>query len=468
MRKVVYKLIATLSICAQLYCGSWTAPEIIDDTLVQAIANVTMCYDSTNDRIFAAWGDTDSGRPAYSIYSNGAWSTPAFIDREIIPVVNSNVFLCYDSGNDLVFAAWRDTNNGNFPYYSVYNSGIWSVPSAIVSGVLANTVTGPDVFLCYDPTNERIFATWVGGGRSNPVFSIYNGSSWSARASIDGVGTPINNVYLCFDSTNNRMIATWPDPEADPATSTILYGTYSGAGPWSAPATIATASADNVFVSYNSTDNETIATWLDKLNSYRPTYSVFNGTTWTTPAAITTDAANSTGRTLFTCFDSANNQTFATWGDASSNPTYSIYNGSSWSSDALINTSPPGVKQDLFLAYNSMDDQVFGTFGETTGQDPYYTLYTMVSSEADLTGAQFINDFGVAKEYYNVLSWQPSPSSNASAYVIYRNGTLLARVGATTLSFEDHNRIPGTAYTYTVATVDNAGAESAGVSVTIR
>lgn len=454
MCKFIFLWIATLAF------ASWTPPALIDSSTIAAKIDVTTCYDSALNRVFAAWVDNATNRPTYSIYSSGSWSTPAYIGGGTL-AANNNVFLCYDSQNAQVFAAWRETSDSDFPYYSIYSSGSWSAPAAILSSGLGDAVSGDDVFLCYDSTHDLVFATWVGNGRSSPAACIYNGS-WGSRTQIHASSFPTRNVYTCFNSTDGTVIATWPNPGG----SSILYAIYDGS--WGSASTLASSvTTVNVFPCYNSTDQTIFATWINTASDiHASAYSIFSGGAWGTPAAITATSVKGASQTLFACYNSANNQVFAVWANSSSAPTYTIYSSGAWSSSELIDAGTPAVYHDIALSYGSTDNNVFATFGNDDDQLPYYSIYTSENPPSHLTGAQYINDFGVQKEYYNQLNWSPSSSPDVAGYSIYRDGTRIASVSS--LSYQDHNRIPGTAYTYTVYAFDSSGTESTGISTTVR
>lgn len=453
-----------------LQAGSWTEPSLIDSSAILAKSDVSTCYDSTNNRIFAAWADNATNRPVFSIYSSGSWSSPFFIGNDTL-AVNNNVFLCYDSQNDQVFAAWKDTGDNNYPYYSIYSGSSWSTPAAIVGSALGDQVSGDDVFLTYDSTNDRVFATWVGNGRSSPAACIYSGGSWGSRVQISGASFPTHNVYTCFNSSDGTIIATWPTPAA----SGLLYSVYNGS--WGAPATIASSvTTPNVFPTYNSSDQTIIATWISTVTDIHTTvYAIgtrvdANTYSWGSSSAISATTVKGTSQTLFTCYNSTNNEVMTVWANSSSDPVYAIYSGGSWGSTQSLNASSPGVYHDVYLTYGSTDNNIFATFGHIDSQLPFYSIYTgsSLTPPSSLSGQQFTNDFGIQKEYYNQLNWSASLSSDIVSYKIYRDGSLIDTVPSSRLSYQDHNRIPGSSYTYTVYAVNSSGTQSTGISVTLR
>jgi hypothetical protein len=86
---------------------------------------------------------------------------------------------------------------------------------------------------------------------------------------------------------------------------------------------------------------------------------------------------------------------------------------------------------------------------------------------SNFQGSQKKNDFGFAYELYNQLSWAPSPSPDISGYFIYRDGNKIATVGASTYTYQDHNRKKGVSYVYAITAFNSAGSESSPVNIAI-
>jgi len=76
------------------------------------------CYNSQHQQLFTAWANSPNCDPTYSIYQNGSWSTPAFINVRP-PGVLGDIFLTYNFLNDQVFATWTDCVT-DLTYYSIY------------------------------------------------------------------------------------------------------------------------------------------------------------------------------------------------------------------------------------------------------------------------------------------------------------------------------------------------------------
>jgi hypothetical protein len=95
------------------------------------------------------------------------------------------------------------------------------------------------------------------------------------------------------------------------------------------------------------------------------------------------------------------------------------------------------------------------------------SLPIILESPSNLHGKQKKNDFGLVYEFYNQLIWTPSPSPSLVGYYIYRDGTKIATVNASTSSYQDHDRKKGVSYTYAITAFNAAGIESTPVSIVI-
>ena len=381
-----------------------------------------------------------------------------------------NVFLCYNTQTDQVFATWNDTSGVDFyPTYSIYSNNSWSVPSVIDTSV---PLLGGDVFPCYNAIENTIIATW-GSDSGVPTYSIYSGGSWSVPASIAPGSVAGLNVYTCFNNIQNQVIALWAEVNNGGIPAYAIFNT----GVWSAPLSIGTTGdADNVFPSYNSLTNEVFATWIDVQNNDYPTYSIYNGTTWSDPAVIAFTPAVGFALSLFSCYDSLHNQVFVAWANSpNSDPVYSIYSNGLWSSPAFINIQPPAVNRDIYLTYQTLNDKVFATWTDFFTSSPYYSIYADTQSllpPTHLVGKKKSNKFATQTEWYNQLFWQPPATGFAPvSYRIYRDSlnTLISVVPAgKLLTFVDHNQKKSNPHIYYVVSVDANGNTSTPAIIAIK
>ena len=167
--------------------------------------------------------------------------------------------------------------------------------------------------------------------------------------------------------------------------------------------------------------------------------------------------------------------------DSSSTPSLVAVNGSASLAGNLEITLDPNALPGNYRILTSPN--LTGTFDTVTftGPTPNYTL-SYVTQESpmyvqfeylgylappsNLQGVQKKNDFGVEHEFYNELTWTPSPSSEIGGYYIYRDGSKIATVSASTHMYKDHNRRKKVSHTYAI-TAFNSESESSQITLVI-
>lgn len=105
------------------------------------------------------------------------------------------------------------------------------------------------------------------------------------------------------------------------------------------------------------------------------------------------------------------------------------------------------------------------TYDSTFVQFNFLGFPSDIEPPTSLQGKQKKNDFGLQYEFYNQLTWSPSPSTGVAGYYIYRDGEKIATVN--TLTYQDHNRKKGVSYTYSVTAFNSEGDESEPITVVI-
>lgn len=86
---------------------------------------------------------------------------------------------------------------------------------------------------------------------------------------------------------------------------------------------------------------------------------------------------------------------------------------------------------------------------------------------SNFKGQQYVNNFGFEYELFNQLKWKLSTSEDVAGYFIYRDGIKIATLGALVNTYQDHNRVLGVYYVYSVVAFDNDGNTSESVNVTV-
>ncbi len=366
-------------------------------------ANTVSSFDSTTGQFLVTWQDNVSV-PTYAVYtvSSGTWSTPINIPGAVAAPLSSNIFSSFDPAAGKFLVTWKSTGlTGNT--YSLYtvSGDAWS-PLATIPG--SGIIGSNSIFNSFDSTTEQFLVTWRDGVTGLPFYTVYtvSSNSWSVPIAIPDLGshTMSNNTiaYTSFNSSTGQFLATWNNG----ASGNAYFSIYTVSGnSWSQPVAISTNQVDggSISNSFDSTTGQYIAVWKEAVTRI-PTYSIFNGVTWSTPAHIP-GAGTLINGDIFSSFGSTLEQFFVTWLDTK--PIYSTYTVSSgtWSTPTIIpssSTAQPNVFSSFGLA-TSTTGLFLTTWQDFTSNKPTYSIFTISAppsptptpssnTQAIITGAQ--------------------------------------------------------------------------------
>jgi len=465
--------------------SSWSAPIGIN-AFSTGSKDAILSYDSVHNQIFAIWVDNTStsmpstiGQIFYSIY-NGSWSSPLPIPGSLaFSPLTCDPSMAFHTNLGQMFVAWVAANTITLQQvvFSNYDtvSGTWSAPQPLFpTGPNAPFATAvSNVALVYDPIKDRMHAAWGTNdmmGTGDPYGAFFSAGTWGNLAQISTThpmgGMQDQLINLGYNSSTGDVFALWVS-----GTNVAYNLLLSGGTTWGIPAMpIITTSTASLLpgVAYNGSTNTMFSAWTDS-TSGSPFYSVYSylSSTWSTGSALSNSFVNVIGRDISLLYDPESTLFLAGWTGQipEINPTYSIFNGSTWSeaypitvtaslsgSQALANTTLSLSNGYVFAAW--LADVAQGT--STIERPTYSFLFTSPAQPvSNLQGVQKKNDFAVAYELFNLLTW--NPSSNASAYNIYSNGTLIATINGSAKNYRDNNIDKNTTTTYTVFSVNAFG-----------
>ncbi len=451
-------------------------------------------FDLEADAItMATWVDTVfSISPYYAIYNGTGWGTPAPITTDHAGYYD--VSSACNPSTSTVVATWVDSETLS-PYYAVYNGGTWSVAQPITSDPSLQGYY--DVNVTFNAVNQEFIAVWSLYSDNSPYYSFYNGSTWTTPALIATPAQTVGVVFAAVNTFNGDIFAGWVDGISNYVKVAIYHN-----GSWGEPMQVGGGlnyALDDAYLVYDPYRNVMMTTWGGAYISARyPYYSIFDGTSWSTPTPIHTTVTVSDD--VYACFDSTSNTIIATWASSLSpwHPYYSIFDGTEWSVPVSFEGSSLNVSFDVSVAYNptlqkavstwsnrpSPNDQSYFSVYDETGwstavpismvNKPHgLTLVTFnpsrpfINPPSNLTGLRQKNNFGLAYEWYNTISWTASSSSFVVGYHVYQNDILIASVGAETLSYAQHNQPQQQITTYSVTAFDEYNNESQPVSLTL-
>lgn len=270
--------------------GSWSTPSFLSADVSITSNDVYISFDPSRQIFLATWANTASspGTPYYSIYSNEGWNAPAPITGSA--GTTNNVTSSFNPNTGTIIVTWQEVGTA-YPFYAIY-SGTMSIGNAIETSTSANS----NVFSTFDSATNTTIAVWTGNNSSNGYSSSYSGS-WTAALSIPNASTEIEQDVTCsYNPSLQRVIATWVD--GSHSHQVPLYSVYNGS-PWTTDQEISASflSSLNVFTSFNDTIQKTIAVTTDI--GPQPVYSTYDGTNWSDLEYITADPTYAAYSTVY-------------------------------------------------------------------------------------------------------------------------------------------------------------------------
>lgn len=257
--------------------GSWSTPTFISSDTAILSADVYISFDSAREIFLATWNNlaTSPGIPYYSTYSHGEWSTPAAITGSA--GTNNNVLSSFNPNTGNMIVTWQEFGTGHF-YYAIYSE------SMSTGTANADVVTNGDIFSTFDRLSNNTIATWAGNSNTSGNYSAYS-DHWNPTNGL----ISNNNIYQSVTDSYNpllqQVIATWAD--GDDHHQVPMYSIYNGSSWTTQQISDDQLVSQNVFSSFNDTIQKTIAVMTDE--AVLPVYSIYDGTSWSPLSYINSD-----------------------------------------------------------------------------------------------------------------------------------------------------------------------------------
>lgn len=90
------------------------------------------------------------------------------------------------------------------------------------------------------------------------------------------------------------------------------------------------------------------------------------------------------------------------------------------------------------------------------------------SAPTNFRGESLKNNFCVASEFYNQLTWTTTSTTPFTNYLLYRNGSLIATLSSEISSYEDHNRPPHQSDTYSLVALNSFEKKSTPATTVVK
>lgn len=235
-------------------------------------------FNTLGGLFMVTWLDgTSSPNLPYYITFNGSSWTPAAATSIPGATLQSGpyIYSTANTQNGEFFITWKAV--GGSAYYYIGTPLLSSSGALGTAQVIPNSsMAGFQVFPSFDPNSGHYVVTWVDQTSSLPMFTVFNGFSWTVPEVIPGTGVAnlSGAIYSSLDPSDGLLLYTWTG-----ASDAIYYATYDSNVllRWSAPSIIPNSmlSISPIFSSFDAVNRMFMVTWRDQTSNL-PTYDTFS------------------------------------------------------------------------------------------------------------------------------------------------------------------------------------------------
>src|SRR6266704_257113 len=265
---------------AQLTAAGWAAATTPLDNLTQAASVPQIGFDSQG-RAIAVWlqinPQTSTTHVFYSRYSANVWSAPVQLDNRTNPVTVPQLFVDAASGNAI--ATWvQSDGSANSTYVARFVNGAWAAPELVETLTTATTASSASI----NGSGKAVVA-FVQGGKL--FANVYDGTSWSATASVPQISLSTNSNAVTAPSTsidaNGNAIVTWQQNNVKLAT--VYANVFEPATGWAGATALTSGTAASApQVRFDGSGKA----WLIYVQNNDLLATQWSGTAWGTAATV--------------------------------------------------------------------------------------------------------------------------------------------------------------------------------------
>ena len=344
--KVIVNADGTVSVVAQVETtGAGTGtPQVFNSA---GTYYSSAAFDSTNNKVVIAYGDGGNMSAGTAIVGTVSGTGISFGT----PVVfNSGathwISTVYDSANQRVVIAYKDSGNGS--YGTAVVGTVSGTSISFGSEVVFNTADTDRISSTFDSTNNKVVIAYRDKGNSNYGTSIVGTvSGTSISFGSESVFEYANSypISATFDSTNQKVVIAYQD-YANSYYGTAVVGTVSGTSiTFGTPVVFDSGGlADQISATYDSSNQKIVIAYRDGGNSNYGTAIVgtVSGTSISFGSSVVFESGNT--ELISATFDSTNNKVVIAYQD---------YNNSQYGNVVVGTVSGTSITFDSPTIFNS-------------------------------------------------------------------------------------------------------------------
>jgi len=226
-------------------------------------------YDSTNDRVVVAYSDGSNSFAGTAVVgtvsgTSISFGTPVVFEASPIDFNSAT----YDSTNDRVVIAYRDT--GNSSYGTAIVGTVSGTSISFGTAVVFESATMLSSSCTYDSTNNKVVIAYSDNGNSSygtAIVGTVSGTSISFGTAVVFESASTSYTSAIYDSTNNRVVIAYRN-DGNSGYTTAIVGTVSGTSISFGTAVVFNAgSAYYTSATYDSTNDRVVISYRDDGNS---------------------------------------------------------------------------------------------------------------------------------------------------------------------------------------------------------
>jgi len=259
---------------------SFGTPEQFENGIT---LEISATYDSSNGKVVIAYRDQGNSNRGTAIVGTVSGNSITFGSTVLYHSNRVNhVSSTYDSSNNKVVIAYQDEANSD--YGTAIVGTVSGTSISFGSSAVFESSDCDSLAATYDSTNNKVVIAYRDDGDSDKgkaVVGTVSGTSISFGTPVVFESSNIDTWSLSatFDSTNNKVVIVYAD-FGNSGYGTVINGTVSGTSiSFGSPLVFESASTGYSSVTYDSTNDKSVAVYRDSGNSSYGTASVITSDT---------------------------------------------------------------------------------------------------------------------------------------------------------------------------------------------
>jgi hypothetical protein len=225
-------------------------------------------YDSTNDRVVVAYTDGGSSFAGTAVVgtvsgTSISFGTPVVFEASAVDYNSAT----YDSTNDRVVIAYRDT--GNSSYGTAIVGTVSGTSISFGTKVVFESATMLGSSCTYDSTNDRVVISYRDSSHSyygTSIVGTVSGTSISFGTVVEFQASGVYDITSTYDSSSGKIIIAFRDA-GNLEYGTAIVGTVSGTSISFATAVVfESAVSQQISITYDSTNSNAVIAYKDEGN----------------------------------------------------------------------------------------------------------------------------------------------------------------------------------------------------------